>query len=138
MSSQVWKGKRILIVDDSRLAREDLRSKFSILGLDIIGEANNGMQALELTHKMLPDIVSLDIIMPEMHGIEVFNRIRSEFVQINCCIVSCLSAETKVQEAYKEKYDLASFFNKPLDPEAFKFWLKKILEKTPVGIKLAG
>jgi two-component system chemotaxis response regulator CheY len=127
-----------LIVDDSRLAREDLRLKFSSLELEVIDEAQNGMQALELTHKLLPDIVSLDIIMPEMHGIEVFNRIRSDLVHINCCIVSCLSAEAKVKEAYIDKYDLASFFNKPLDQDAFKFWLKKVLDKAPVGIKLAG
>lgn len=138
MNSNLWEGKRVIIVDDSKLAREDLKAKFTSFGLQVVGEAVDGIQALEVTHALIPDIVSLDIIMPEMHGIEVLNRIRSDFSQIKCCIISCLTSEQKVKEAYKDKYDLSAFFNKPLDPDTFKLWLKRSFEKSQDPLKLVS
>src|SRR5262245_15015639 len=67
-SARAW---RVLIADDESLIRLDLREMLSELGYDVIGEAGDGRAALDLSRKLQPDIVIMDIKMPEMDGIAV-------------------------------------------------------------------
>jgi len=70
---------RVLIVDDSPLVREVLRF---VLGgapdLEVIGEAANGMRALALVHELRPDVVTMDVLMPLLGGIDALGRIMAE------------------------------------------------------------
>ena len=71
-------GKSVLIVDDSDRIREELRSEYSEQGFKVVGECENGLQAIEfLEEHPNIDLVSLDIIMPEMDGIECYRAIRA-------------------------------------------------------------
>ncbi len=67
--------KQILIVDDERHIREVIRFAFEKNGFDTL-EANNGVQALEICRKNEPDLIILDILMPEMDGTEVCRELR--------------------------------------------------------------
>ena len=60
---------RIIIADDESLIRLDLREMLTHLGYDVIGEAGDGRSALELARRLLPDLVIMDIKMPEVDGI---------------------------------------------------------------------
>ncbi|RIK42611.1 MAG: response regulator [Chloroflexi bacterium] len=60
---------RIIIADDESLIRMDLREMLSHLGYDVIAEASDGRSAVELARKLLPDLVIMDIKMPDMDGI---------------------------------------------------------------------
>ena len=60
---------RILIADDHALFRDGLKSLLQVEGHEVIGEARNGKEALELTRQLLPDMVLMDVSMPEMDGI---------------------------------------------------------------------
>ncbi len=62
--------ERVVIADDESIIRMDLREMLSHLGYDVVGEAADGRTALELTEKLRPDLVILDIKMPEMDGID--------------------------------------------------------------------
>ena len=73
---ETWQDKKILIVDDSQLVREDLADLYSELGLKVIGGAADGVSAIEQVEKLDPDLVSLDIIMPEMDGISAYKKIK--------------------------------------------------------------
>src|SRR5690606_38021573 len=66
---------RIIIADDESIIRIDLREMLTHLGYDVIGEAADGRTALELATKLQPDLVVLDIKMPDMDGIEAAERL---------------------------------------------------------------
>lgn len=69
---------RVIIADDESIIRMDLREMLSHLDYEVVGEAPDGRAALELTEKLRPDLVILDIKMPEMDGIEAAERIAAE------------------------------------------------------------
>ena len=67
---------RTLVIDDERLAREELKSVLSeIHEIDVIGEAQNGDEALKLIKSEAPDLIFLDINMPEMNGFEMLKKL---------------------------------------------------------------
>ncbi|MDZ7726753.1 MAG: response regulator transcription factor [Dehalococcoidia bacterium] len=70
---------RILIADDHSVVRQGLRMFLSLdPELEIIGEAENGAEALERSHKLKPDVVLMDLLMPVMDGITAIGRLRAE------------------------------------------------------------
>lgn len=68
---------RILVCDDSVFMRTMLKNVLVDFGHEIIGEAGNGIQAVQLYRKLAPDIVTMDITMPQMDGIEAVRTIRN-------------------------------------------------------------
>jgi NarL family two-component system response regulator LiaR len=68
---------KVLIVDDHRLVREGLRTYLELIeGIRIIGEAKNGIEAIDQVQKHEPDIVLMDLVMPDMDGIEATRKIQ--------------------------------------------------------------
>ena len=74
---------RVLIVDDHPMVREGLRSLLStVLDLDVVGEATNGAEAVELVPLTRPDVVLMDIAMPVMNGADATARIKKAFPSV--------------------------------------------------------
>jgi AmiR/NasT family two-component response regulator len=69
---------KVVIADDDPLTRLDLRHSLESLGLRVLGEAEDGRQALELARSLRPDLMILDIMMPKMDGLEAARLARSE------------------------------------------------------------
>ncbi len=69
---------RVLIVDDEPVIRLDLRTMLEAMGHTVVGEADNGADALRLARALQPDLVIADIMMPEMDGIELARRLARE------------------------------------------------------------
>lgn len=69
---------RVILADDDPLTRLDLRRSLEILGVAVIGEAEDGKQALALARALHPDLIILDIMMPQMDGLEAARIARSE------------------------------------------------------------
>jgi len=89
---------RILIVDDD----ESVRSEFQKLlegepGLEIIGEASNGQEAIKAAQKFLPDVILMDVAMPVMNGIEATRQIVDECLGIKIIAVSMHSSKGYVK-----------------------------------------
>ena len=67
---------RVLLADDHRMLREGLRRSMTEEGFDVVGEADNGEQAVAMAADLLPDVVLMDVSMPEMDGVEATRAIR--------------------------------------------------------------
>jgi AmiR/NasT family two-component response regulator len=72
------KTYRVLIVDDEPVIRLDLRTMLETMGHEVVGEADNGVDALQLARTLQPDLVIADLMMPEMDGIELSRRLAKE------------------------------------------------------------
>lgn len=74
---------RVLIVDDHTLVRAGIRSLLqSSPAVEVVGEAEDGLAALELVRALRPDVVLMDVAMPRMGGVEAIRRIREEFPDV--------------------------------------------------------
>ena len=74
--------KNVLIVDDSRTSRRILKDILERAGYNIVGEAINGKEGFTQYAKLQPDIVTMDITMPEMDGIEALKHIKEDFPEL--------------------------------------------------------
>jgi DNA-binding NarL/FixJ family response regulator len=71
---------KVLIVDDHTLVRSGIRSLLALVeGIEVVGEASDGKEALEKTRQLMPDVVLMDLAMPVMGGLEATRRLRREF-----------------------------------------------------------
>ncbi len=95
---------KLLIVDDSniirsRIARITLQS--SLQGLEIVGLANNGNKAVDICLRKAPDIVTMDLTMPGMNGIECIEALLKRAPHLRILVVSALSDKATAIEALK-------------------------------------
>ena len=82
---------RLLIVDDSNIMRRRIERCQNIPQLEVVGSASNGLDALELFCKTDPDVVTMDITMPHMDGIECVERIVAIKPNILVLVISALA-----------------------------------------------
>ncbi len=89
----------VLIVDDASFIRVQLKQLLKSNDFEVIGEAENGREALEKIKELKPDIVTLDITMPEMDGIQCMSEIKKLDYRPTVIMVSAMGQEAYVQEA---------------------------------------
>ncbi len=91
---------RILIADDHGVLRAGLRSLLNAEpGLEVIGEADNGATAVKLVQELQPDIVLLDIGMPQLNGIQVTKKVKDELPQVRVLILTLHEDESLLRQA---------------------------------------
>jgi two-component system chemotaxis response regulator CheY len=91
--------KKVLITDDSIMIREALKTILVKNNYQIIGEAVNGIEAINKYRELKPDIVTMDINMPEMDGITALKKIRELDPDCKIVVISTLGQESYVREA---------------------------------------
>jgi DNA-binding NarL/FixJ family response regulator len=93
---------RILIADDHRLFRQGLRQICEILGkFEVVGEAENGQEAVELTRQLKPDVVLIDIQMPILDGVKATQLITAENPDVKVLVLTMYRQDSYVFEAVK-------------------------------------
>jgi len=93
---------RIILVDDHHLLREVLREKLAKeADIDIVGEAADGRSALQIIAELMPDIVVLDISLPEMNGVELATRITASHGTVKIVALSMHADKRFVTEMFK-------------------------------------
>jgi two-component system chemotaxis response regulator CheY len=95
-------GMKMMIVDDSNIIRRKIERSTELDGVRIIGKASNGVEAVHLFEKTHPDLVTMDITMPEMDGIECVERLVDLKPDVLILVVSALSDKSTAIEALKK------------------------------------
>jgi two-component system response regulator YesN len=107
---------KVMIVEDEEMIRKGLRKLIEevIGGFTVISEASNGVSALENIKRGIPDLIITDIRMPQMDGIELIKRLRSQYPAVSLVI---LSGHGEFEYAKKQaiRYDVTDYLLKPID-----------------------
>jgi len=116
----------VLLVDDSRTSRKMLRSLLERNGFDIIGEAVNGEEGYLQYKELHPDIVTMDITMPVMDGIESLTLIKREDANAKVVMITAAGQKEKMVEALKRGAE--EFITKPFDDNEVLNALRRIIK----------
>jgi two-component system chemotaxis response regulator CheY len=105
---------RFLVVDDSEFARRNMKKILTAVGGEAAGFATNGREAIDQYMKLRPDVVFMDITMPEMEGVEAVQTIMDRDASAKIVMVS----SNGYQELIKEALDSGAkhFLTKPVEP----------------------
>ena len=120
-------AKRVLIVDDALIMRKRIKEIATQSGWLVAGEAQTGQEAVEMFRRERPDLVTLDIVMPEMDGVAALKQMIELDPQAQIVMISAVNQKEKLSECIRagamdfivkpfEKSDLLSFFEKHLGP----------------------
>jgi two-component system chemotaxis response regulator CheY len=102
---------RLLIVDDSNVIRRRIERSQQIARLEVVGMANDGVTAIEEFRRTDPDVVTMDITMPQMDGIECVERLVAMKPHVLILVVSALADKATAVEAMEKGAN--GFLNKP-------------------------
>lgn len=92
---------RIVIADDHALFRTSLRSLLETRGVEVVGEASSGREACELARSLHPDVVLMDLSMPEMDGIAATRQLAAELPAVRVVILTGAEEDERLYEAIK-------------------------------------
>jgi DNA-binding NarL/FixJ family response regulator len=120
---------KIVIADDHALFRDSLRSLLEAHGLEVVGEARNGREAVELARRLTPDVVLMDLGMPEMDGLAATRLICAEQPQVKVVILTASDEDAKLFEAIKS--GAQGYLLKNLEAKEFFSILERVQEGEP-------
>jgi two-component system chemotaxis response regulator CheY len=118
-------AKRILITDDALFMRVTLKNILTQNGFEVCGEAQNGVEAVNLFKSLKPDLVTMDITMPEMDGLAALKEIRSADPNAKVVMCTAMGQKNMVVEAIQS--GAKDFIVKPFQPERVLEALNKLL-----------
>lgn len=120
---------RIVIADDHALFRGSLRSLVESRGLEVVGEAATGQQAIELARRLQPDVILMDLAMPEMSGLEATRLLATELPAVKVVVLTGSDDDAKLFEAVKA--GAQGYLLKNLESEDFFSLLERVEHGEP-------
>jgi two-component system, chemotaxis family, chemotaxis protein CheY len=102
---------KLLIVDDSNIMRRRIERSQQFEELEVVGTAGNGIEALEMFRKTDPDVITMDLTMPQMDGIECISKIVQLKPAVRILVISALADKATAVEAMERGAN--GFLNKP-------------------------
>lgn len=117
---------RVLLVDDLRIVRKAVERLLSVEpDVEVVGEAVDGLEAIEQVERLAPDVVVMDVSMPRLNGVEATRRIREAFPQVTVVGLSMHAADYMARPMLEA--GAATFLDKSMPAETF-----------PIAIRLAA
>ena len=116
---------RLLIVDDASFMRMTIRKMLEPEGYEIVGEAGNGVEAVQKYIELQPDVVLLDITMPEMNGVDALKRIKEYDSMARVIICSAMGQQAMVAQAIQS--GAKDFIVKPFEKDRLIAAIKRVL-----------
>lgn len=118
---------KLLIVDDSSLMRANIGMHLKDQNVEIVGAASNGKEALEMVKKFKPDVVTLDITMPEMDGLECLSEIMNVDPKVKIMMITALSDKLTALRALNK--GARGYVFKPVNSEELKKAFTKLVNR---------
>ncbi len=120
---------RILIADDHTLFRDGLKSLLQAEGHEVVGEAKNGQEAIDLARKLQPEMVLMDVAMPQMDGITATRTLVAEMPNVKVIILTASEDDSKLFDAIKS--GAQGFLLKNLEADDFFSLLERASHGEP-------
>ncbi|MBO4750059.1 MAG: response regulator [Lachnospiraceae bacterium] len=117
---------KIMIVDDSRTSKRILRNLLESQGYEVVAEASDGEEGYVKYQEVKPDLVTMDITMPKMDGIESLTLIKKFDPDAKVVMITAAGQKEKMVEALKRGAD--EFITKPFDPEEVSSIIKRLTQ----------
>ena len=117
--------KRVFIVDDSAFMRTMVRGALTTAGFDVVGEVDNGEDAVQRCTKLKPDLITMDLVMVGSGGLSALQRIVAQDPKANVLVVSAMGQQALIVEAIQT--GAKGFLVKPFEPEQLVEEAKRIL-----------
>ena len=117
---------KILVIDDSPFIFKAVKRALEPAGYEIVGYADNGKLGIEMYEKYKPDIVTLDITMPVMDGLETASNLMCSDPDVRVILLSAMGDETLVQNA--RKIGIRHFLSKPFKPDELIHTIKDLIK----------
>ncbi len=119
--------KRLLIVDDAAIMRKLIADAAIESGWEVVGEASNGRDALALYRQLSPDLMTLDLVMPLMDGLETLKEVRSLDPHAQVVIVTAIDQKDTLMETIR--LGALDFLVKPIRPDRIQSVLAKVARR---------
>jgi two-component system chemotaxis response regulator CheY len=116
--------KRLLVVDDALFMRKLICGVAAEAGWEVVGEAGNGLEALALYDRLRPDLVTMDLVMPEMGGLEALRQIRAQDPGARVVVVTALDQKQALMDSIRE--GAIDFIVKPFERQRVLKLLAKL------------
>ena len=120
---------RVLIADDHALFRDGLRSLLEARAIDVAGEARDGREAVELARRLRPDVVLMDLAMPELSGLEATRLLSAQAPEIKVVVLTASEDDADLFEAIKS--GAQGYLFKNLEAERFFALLEGVTRGEP-------
>jgi two-component system chemotaxis response regulator CheY len=121
------KTKKLLIVDDSNIIRSKIARSLSEFGVEIVGLAANGRDAVVRFEKTRPDLVTMDLTMPEMDGLECIRELRKIDPKVRILVVSALADKSDAIQALMQ--GAQGFLCKPFSEDELTEAISELIEE---------
>lgn len=119
---------RLMIVDDSNIIRNRIERSFSETDIQIVATASNGVEALEKFAETQPNLVTMDLTMPHMDGLECIQKLVAQGTGVNILVVSALSDKVTALKALQQ--GARGFICKPFSEEELVNAMHRLIERS--------
>jgi two-component system, chemotaxis family, chemotaxis protein CheY len=126
VSQKLGRAGRLLIVDDSNIMRRHIERSQQFEDLEVVGTAANGVEAVELFKRTDPDLVTMDLTMPQMDGIECIEQLVALKPTVRILVISALADKATAVEAMEKGAN--GFLNKPFSDRQLNEALAELLQ----------
>ena len=118
-------SKKILVVDDATFMRHMIKGILTEMGCEVVGEAKDGEEAIDLYDQLQPDVVTLDLVMPNKGGLEALRDIRAKHPSAKVVVVSAIDQRESLMEAMK--LGAADYVVKPFERDRVVGAIERVL-----------
>lgn len=118
-------SKKVLVVDDATFMRHVIKGILTEMGCEVVGEAKDGQEAVDQYDQLQPDVVTLDLVMPNKGGLEALRDIRAKHPSAKVIVVSAIDQRESLMEAMK--LGAADYVVKPFERDRVVGAIERVL-----------
>jgi two-component system chemotaxis response regulator CheY len=123
--------KTAIVIDDSETMRRLLKFILQSMGINVIADGINGLQAIELVKENVPDLLCMDIDMPIMDGLAALDKIKSIYPEVAVIMISAHNDKKTVVNAIQK--GASGYILKPYDPDLIEIEVNRVLKDFSAG-----